>query len=218
MTIKAVLFDHDSTLVESEAIHCEMWIKILNLFDVVLTQELYKKYYAGMPTPSNAADMVERFNLTSSASELIKHKTRDTQDFLSQSAFPLMPGALESIQRLHGRGLKLAIVTGANRVGVNRTASAYNLNHYMSSLVSSDDVTHSKPAPDCYLLAMKQLNVQAGECIAIEDTEHGVKSATAAGISCLAVPTEMSEHHDFTAATGLYGDITEATNWVLDQL
>ncbi|MCP4186568.1 MAG: HAD family hydrolase [Gammaproteobacteria bacterium] len=154
--------------------------------------------------------------MKASKEELIDKKLKANQAFLARNPFPLIPGALESIEKLHNHGLKLAIVTGANQHSLNRTVDAYGLEKFASTFISSDDVTHSKPAPDCYLLAMEKLGVKAHESIALEDTEHGMKAAVAAGISCLAIPTEMSEHHDFSAAHGVFEDIIEASDWIVE--
>ncbi len=217
MTIKAVLLDHDGTIVDSEFSHYQLWAKVLDPFGVSLTETDYKKYYAGIPTLSNAVDMIQHFNLKASKEELIENKLRANRAFLARNPFPLIPGALESIKRLHSHGLKLAIVTGANQHGLNRTVDVYGLERFVSTFVSSDDVTHSKPAPDCYLLAMEKLGIKAHESIAIEDTEHGMKAAVAAGVSCLAIPTEMSEHHDFAAADMVFENIVAASDWIIDR-
>ncbi len=165
---------------------------------------------------SNAANMTRHLNIKASEAELVENKLRETRSFLASRPFPPIPGALKTIERLHNHGLKLAIVTGSNQHSLNRTVEAYRLDKYVSVLVSCDDVVDSKPAPDCYLLAMEKLGVKAHESIAIEDTEHGIKAAVAAGISCLAVPTEMSEHHDFSAAEKVFGNIVEASDWITD--
>ena len=215
MSIKAVLIDHDGTIVDSEFSHFQMWATVLDAYGIILTEADYKNFYAGMPTPANALDMVKRFKLETTVAGLIEAKTLATQAFLSNSAFPAITGALESIETLHAHGLKLAIVTGANQMGLNRTVEAYELEKYVSALVSSDDVVNSKPAPDCYLLAMEKLGVTASECYAIEDTEHGIRAATGAGIRCLAIPTEMSQHHDFSLATEIFNTTSDTVSWIL---
>jgi len=217
LPIKAVLIDHDGTLVDSEVCHFQMWVEVLRTYGVSLREKAYKNYYAGIPTPANAADMIQRYRLETSADQLIRQKTIKTQSFLADVAFPLMPGALDAIKQLHEHGLKLAIVTGASRDGVEKTISCYGFGKYVSSFVSGDDVSHSKPAPDCYLLAMRKLGVVADECVAIEDTEHGVNAATAAGINCMAVPTPMSENHNFCNAVQVFTNLSNTVKWIIDQ-
>jgi len=74
---------------------------------------------------------------------------------------------------------------------------------------------HSKPAPDCYLLALQHMGLQAHDAVAFEDTEHGVTAAVAAGLACVAIPTPMSAGQDFSAATVLLPDMESAVDWVL---
>ena len=214
MQLNAVFFDHDGTLVDSEPSHFQMWRQVLAHYGVPLSEEQYKNYYAGVPTAANAVDMVKRFALPERHTALAEAKNLATRAFLSKSAFPLMPDAKETLALFHSRGLQLAVVTGASRIGVQATIRAYSLHDYFATVVSGDDVRQSKPAPDCYLLAIRLLGVESAECIAIEDTEHGVNAANAAGLACLAVPTMMSKHQDFSRATGLFGSLGEAAAWI----
>ena len=194
-----------------------MWVEVLKAYGISLSETAYKRHYAGIPTPANAANLVKYFNLEVSCDQLVKQKTIETRSFLENAAFPLMPGALDAVKRLYNTGLKLAIVTGASREGMEKTVATYGLGDTVACFVSGDDVIHNKPAPDCYLLAMEWLGVSAEECVAIEDTEHGVNASTAAGIPCLAVPTPMSEMHDFANAIKTCANITDAVKWIIHQ-
>ncbi|MCP4486482.1 MAG: HAD family phosphatase [Gammaproteobacteria bacterium] len=217
MSIKAVLLDHDGTIVDSEFSHYQMWAKVLYAFDVALTEADYKNNYAGMPAMSNAVNMIRHFNMKASEAELVESKLKETRAFLANKPYPPIPDALETIEKFYNHGLKLAIVTGSNQHGLSRTAESYGLERFVSAFISCDDVVNSKPAPECYLLAMAKLGVKPQDSVAIEDTEHGVKAAVAAGIRCLAIPTEMSEHHDFSTAEKVFEDIVEASDWIIDR-
>ncbi|MCJ8338682.1 MAG: HAD family phosphatase [Pseudomonadales bacterium] len=218
LTIKSILFDHDGTLVDSEIAHFQMWVEILKGYDISLSQQQYKSHYAGIPTPANAVDMVQRFSLPVSAKALIAAKNLATQALLSRQAFPLMAGARESIAFFQSCGLQLAVVTGAGREGVDVSIRGHRLQGCFSTVVSGDDVAHSKPAADCYLLALQRLGLTAAQCIAIEDTENGVIAASSAGITCLAVPNIMSEQHDFSSAAEIFHNLEEATQWVENRI
>jgi len=214
LTIKAILFDHDGTLVDSEPTHCRLWQEVLRTHGAVLTEQHYKDYYAGMPTAANAADLAERFAIEDSAATLAEAKYAITRRFLARNAFPLMPGVREVLPLFQANGLRLAIVTGAGRNGVEATLRAHSLHGIFETIVTSDDVRYSKPSPECYLLAVERLGLEAQDCVAIEDTEHGVAAAAAAGVACLAVPNEMSKHHDFSRATAVFSDLVSAAAWV----
>ena len=214
MRISAVLFDHDGTLVDSEPTHFQIWQKVLAPYGVALSEKQYKDYYAGVPTAANAVDMVSRFAINEVPATLADAKNSATRTFLSRSAFSLMPGVKEVLSLLRSDGLRLAVVTGAGRNGVEATLRAHSLHDFFETVVSGDDVRQSKPAPDCYLLAIERLGLSPSECIAIEDTEHGVNAATSAGITCLAVPTAMSEHHSFAKAAAVLSELSASVPWV----
>jgi HAD superfamily hydrolase (TIGR01509 family) len=214
LPIRAVLFDHDGTLVDSEPTHFLMWQEVLASYGVTLSEKQYKDYYAGVPTAANAVDMVSRFEINEVPATLANANNSVTRTFLSRTAFPLMPGVTELLTLFHSDGLRLAIVTGAGSNGVQATLRAHSLHDYFETVVSGDDVRQSKPAPDCYLLAIERLGLRPSECIAIEDTEHGVNAATSAGVMCLAIPSDMSKHHNFSRATAVLGELREAASWV----
>lgn len=214
MRISAVLFDHDGTLVDSEPTHFQMWQKVLASYGVALSEKQYKDYYAGVPTVANAIDMVSRFAINEVPATLAEAKNSATRTFLSRSAFSLMPGVKEVLSLFRSDGLRLAVVTGAGRNGVQATLRAHSLHDFFETVVSGDDVRQSKPAPDCYLLAIERLGLPPSECIAIEDTEHGVNAATSAGIACLAVPTAMSKHHSFAKAAAVFSELSASVPWI----
>lgn len=214
MPLRAVLFDHDGTLVDSEPVHFRMWVAVLSPYGVALTEQQYKAYYAGVPTQANATDLVRRFRIDATAAQLAQAKNDATKAFLAQRAFPLMPGAQAAIADFHGLGLKLAVVTGAGANGVHTTLRKHALERHFSTVVSGDDVRQSKPAPDCYLLALDRLGLAAADCVAIEDTQHGLEAASAAGLRCLAVPTAMSRHHHFERADAVLDDLSQAQSHV----
>lgn len=213
-TIQAILFDHDGTLVDSEIEHFRMWVDILAAYGVSLTLESYKNDYAGLPTETNAHNLVAQFDMAVTPAILMQQKNTVTREFLSASAFPLMPGARETIAYFYRRGFKLAMVTGAGSDAVNASLEAHDLTQYFDAIVSKDDVSQSKPAPECYLLALQHLGLEHSQAIALEDTEHGVQSATGAGIICLAIPNDMSKQHDFSAAHEVCISLNNARDWI----
>lgn len=213
-SIKAILFDHDGTLVDSEFVHYQMWLSILEPYEIRFSEEDYINDYAGIPSPANAEVMVEKYDL-SMTSEVLNHaKALATEDYLSNQAFPLVSGAKEVIISLSKEPVKLAIVTGASGDAPRATIADNRLDDYFETLVSADDVAASKPAPDCYLLAAKRLGLNPSDCVAIEDTANGVAAAVAANIPCVAIATKMSQHHDLSQADKVVTSLIEARDWI----
>ncbi|EBA01355.1 HAD hydrolase-like protein [Marinobacter sp. ELB17] len=89
MSIQAVLFDHDGTLVNSEPVHLELWNSVLSTYGFQLSDRQYKDLYAGLPTPANASDLVSRFGLSTDAIAL------------ASAVLPSMNAACDYIQRVY---------------------------------------------------------------------------------------------------------------------
>jgi HAD superfamily hydrolase (TIGR01509 family) len=214
MSIKAVLFDHDGTIADSEQAHFEMWRDILCEYHIDLTHDEYESQYAGIPTKTNAIKMIENHLLDISPQTLVLAKAKVTNVYLAKQAFPLMAGAFESICYFHQQGLQIGVVTGASRKGVMSTLKHHGLEQYISVVVSGDDVEHSKPAPDCYLLATEKLGLQPAECLAIEDTYSGSLSALRANIPCVGVSTSSNVRELFCQTVHECADLHLATQWI----
>lgn len=214
MPIQAVLFDHDGTLVDSEPIHLELWNTVLEKYGIQLSLQHYQESYAGVSTSANACNLVARYDIAINPAQLAQEKEAQTASYLQRQAFPLMPGASETLESLHGLGLKLGVVTGAARPGIQATIRANQFEPLFSVIVSGDDVRRGKPAPECYLLALKLLCLEAADCIAIEDTEAGLRAASAAGMRCIAVPNGMSRLHDFSLAVASVVNMSEACDYI----
>ncbi len=205
---RAILFDHDGTLIDSEQTHFELWRRIAENAGITLTSEFYDEVMVGIPVKQNARDLVAHFDLAVDASELARQKFDATRAFLAKQAFPLMPGAYEVLIACANAGYTLAVVTGGSAMSVQRTIEMHGLDGLFATVVAAEDVEHSKPAPDCYLKAMKQIGVTSDQAIAVEDTVHGMRAALAAGIKCVAIPGGQSDAHDFSQATVIYSSLS----------
>lgn len=211
--LKAVLFDHDGTLVDSEGLHCQHWQSVMAGHGVILSEKTYKTELAGVPTPENALWLIREFGLDTDAATLSRKKHATTRSFLTGHAFPLMPEAKNVIGFFRDAGLKTGIVTGAGRHGVLSTFDTYGLYASIDVLVTGDDVSRSKPSPDCYLLALERLGIKPEECFAVEDSGPGVAAAVSAGLTCCAVPNPFSAHHDFSPAVKQFSSLTGIMDW-----
>ncbi len=214
-SVRAVLFDHDGTLVDSELTHYRMWAGILRPHNVDFSLDEYVAHHIRVPTPGNAAKILSDYpTLPLTVADLVQAKQAATRDFLATDAFPLMPGARETLQYLVDKGLQTAIVSGAAATVVAGTVTSHRLDDFVSVVVSGHDVAANKPAPDCYLLATRKLGVEPAECIAVEDTESGVAAAVAAGIRCVAIASPMSNNHDFRGAAVTVANLREVQEYI----
>lgn len=212
--LKALLFDLDGTLVCSEEIHYQLWRDIVADYGVALAEDEYRRYYAGVPTQQNAADLIARHGLSQSVALLAGRKRSATEAYMARQAFPAMPYADSTLRQLRAAGWLMAIVTGSGRDCVTRTLAEHNWGDLFDTTVSCDDVVNSKPAPDSYQLALANLGLQPQQAIAIEDTCHGLQAAWGASVKCLVVPTEMTAEQDFAKAYQRLAHLGELPAWL----
>ncbi|BDX06459.1 HAD family hydrolase [Planctobacterium marinum] len=198
--VRAVLFDHDGTLVDSEFVHYQMWLQATGLKSDVFTEQMNTMYCVGIPGDKNAQYLVEQFDLAEDPESLISKKRKVTQEWLVSHCFPAMPGANRIMRNFAKLGIRMAIVSGSERFAVDRSVSGNGFAKYIETITTGEEVPNNKPAPDVYFEALKKMNLPASACIAIEDTQHGVEAAKAAGITCVAIPNEHSHQQNFQAA------------------
>jgi HAD superfamily hydrolase (TIGR01509 family) len=104
-----------------------------------------------------------------------------------RTALPLLPGAVEAVERLAARW-PLGLATSSNREVIDIALEESGLDRYFGATVASEEVARGKPAPDVYLEAARRLGATPAGCVAIEDSENGIRSADAAGMGVIAVP------------------------------
>lgn len=122
--------------------------------------------------------------------DLHRAKTRHYVALLESGAIPLRPGVLRLLREARAAGIRLAIATTTTPENVSallRNAGEPGLLDWFDVIAAGDVVPSKKPAPDIFHLALKQLGCQASECVAIEDSDNGVRSALGAGLRALLV-------------------------------
>ena len=180
----AYLFDCDGTIVDSMPLHYIAWKKALAEWNCVYEEELFYSW-GGKPVRKIIADLNEMQGLNMPVDELAARK-----EALYHSQLPelkAIPPVLEQVLAQHGR-IPLAVVSGSRTDSVIGSLTALGLLDKFDTLVCAEDYTHGKPAPDCFLLAAKQLNVEPSTCLVFEDTDLGIQAATAAGMASVRVP------------------------------
>jgi HAD superfamily hydrolase (TIGR01509 family) len=183
---RAVVFDMDGLLLDTEVVWQAAEEQLFAAHGAVFTREdkmavigtsfdLTARYFAerlGQP-PERGPALVEEMVLSMYEALQVDVAGR--------------PGALELVARLRGR-LPLALASNSPRRLVDAALATAGLTDVFDVIVTSDDVAHSKPAPDIYLLVCQRLGVEPGHVLALEDSSAGVAAAKAAGLACIAVP------------------------------
>jgi len=194
--LRAVIFDFNGVIVDDEPLHFEAFRRTLVKHDVILTKEAYFQKYFGFDDKECLATNLKDQGKPA-GDELVRRLTEEKKQHyleLIQGGFELFPGVKELLPRL-ARIYPLAINSGALLNEINHILHAHNLRSCIQVIVSADEVKHGKPHPEGYLTTLTHLqaqsaalkDLQAAECLVIEDAPQGIQAAKGAGMRCLAV-------------------------------
>lgn len=197
-TIRAILFDLDGLMVDSEAHALAMWREVLARREVELDQATIDAML-GLRLFETASMLVKRFDLPDDAQALGAEKS-DLQLERLDGNVSAMRGLFELIDAVDERGLQRAVASSGTRRYIDAVLKSIGLENNFAVIVSGDDVPKGKPAPDVFLRAAERLGVAAAACLVLEDAPAGVAAAKAAGMWCVAVPNEFSRDLDLSAA------------------
>ena len=183
---RAVVFDMDGLLLDTEVVWQAAEEQLFAAHGAVFTRE-DKLAVIGTSFDLTARYFAERLGQPPERGPaLVEEMVLAMYDAL-QVAVAGRPGALELVARLRGR-LPLALASNSPRRLVDAALATARLTDVFDVIVTSDDVAHSKPAPDIYLLVCQRLGVEPEHVLALEDSAAGVAAAKAAGLACIAVP------------------------------
>lgn len=180
MPSRAVLFDFNGTLSDDERIMCEIFQELFAERGRPLTEEEYFGELAGYSDPE-----VVRAWLGEDDPALVGEKIARYRERVADGS-TVTEGAREAV-RVAANGAAVAVVSGAARSEIEPVLNAAGIAGLVAATVTAEDVTHGKPDPEGYLLALELLGAEAGDAVAFEDSEPGVDAARAAGIRCVAV-------------------------------
>lgn len=185
---KAVLWDMDGTLIDSEPHWMHSERKLAAKHDAEWTDE-DGKALVGMSLTASSQIFRDKLGLQLSSEEVIQELTNSVQEELNRGII-WRPGARELLKQLRRRGVKTALVTMSLRSMAQQVVDAIDFSAF-DVIVAGDDVVHGKPHAEPYLKAAQLLGVRPEECVAFEDSISGILSAEAAGTKAVGIPNVM---------------------------
>lgn len=189
--IKAVIFDMDGVVVDSEPLHFKMWAKIFKKeFGVKLVLKDFENLF-GTTDLHTAKFFLKKYKIKTDVEDLRQKKKKLFQEE-AKKKLKLFSGAKELIRKL-SRKYQVALTSTEWKETIKKDLSKFNLLKYFHIIVGKEDVKRHKPDPQPYLATAKKLRVKPSQCIVVEDSVWGVESAKRAGMRVIAVTTSYSK-------------------------
>ena len=191
--IKAAIFDMDGLLIDSERIIMQACIAAAGEIGIRYTQAEYTQLI-GRAGPDSTRRMIEQLNGVENFNRVMQGL--DARLTERDHSFPLKHGALELLQYYQANNIICSVASSSPTHHIHHRLSQVGVLDFFSHVTSGQEVTHGKPSPDIYLLAVKKLGLNVKECIAFEDSETGARAAIAAGLKVVVVP-DLQQPSDF---------------------
>jgi len=204
--IKAIFWDNDGVLVDTERLYFQATQETLESVGVVLDQDRYVEFF--LRQGRGAWHLLEERGVSAADIERLRHRRNDLYSELLDREACAIEGVSGTLEALH-RKYVMGVVTSSRRDHFDIIHSRCNLLQFFDFVLTAADFDRVKPHPDPYLLAIDKSGAGKDECIAIEDSERGLQAATEAGIRCIVIPTALTRGGDFSRAYCVLDSVTE---------
>lgn len=184
--IKAIIFDMDGVLVDSEPIHIAIEKHQFSLNNLSISDEEHQ-HYIGVSSELMWQTIAKLHSISMSVNELIEqHRIESYRYFSGLDEIPVMPGLVDLLENLKTKGYTLAVASSSTPEIIDLILNKTHLKKYFQVMVSSQQAGKSKPEPDVFLMAAQRIGVGPAHCLVIEDSANGIKAAIAAHMICVA--------------------------------
>ena len=208
---KAVLFDMDGVIIDSEPLHHKAYYDMFEDIDINVSTSLYESF-TGQSTINVCRQLCQEFNLSESPQTLVNKKRAIFKNlFFNDPDLHLINGVLNLIKEYHRNGLALVLASSASMLTINNVFTRFELDQYFIAKLSGADLKASKPHPEIFEKAAEASGFSINECMVIEDSTNGIKAAKAAGIFCVGFKSPHSTNQDYSNANTIITDFKEIT-------
>lgn len=203
--MKAVIFDMDGVLVDSQPYHFKADIDTMAEYGVIKDQKFYESF-AGTLTADRMRTLKEMFGLDVPVEEMTIKRENMILDIMGKEDIKPVSGIPEFLRSIKEKGLTTAVASSSDYKLINLILDRLKIAQYFDSVTSGSDVKRGKPSPDVFLLAAERIGIGPSECLVVEDSENGVKAAKAAGMKALGYINPTSGKQDLSLSDFITDD------------
>jgi beta-phosphoglucomutase family hydrolase len=196
--IRAVVFDMDGVIAETEYIHIEAEKQTMLKYGVTISEdELHK--YTGTTAKFMFTKLIRKYGLKATFEEMFRVKEKILFKLLEEGVQPTK-GVVDLLLELRKRKVKLAVASSSHRKMIEYVLKKLEITDVFDSIVGAEDIKRSKPDPEIFQISAKRLQVEAKECWVVEDSKLGVEAAKRADMKCLGYVNPSSGKQDLSKA------------------
>ena len=215
--IKAVAFDMDGVLIDSQPLHYQIDMEVLKTCGYPATLETVTPY-TGISNPDRWPRYKDSLSLSYSVDQLIDLQTKIMVDIFNNANLDAIDGILSLLKFLQVRNIPCAVASSSSHELINLVLEKSKIGQYFTHLVSGEDVKAGKPAPDIYLKTAKTFGLPPECCLAIEDSPSGILSAKNAGFTCIGYINPNTHGQDFTHADYVVSHYDQCHEIILEKI
>ena len=198
--IKAVIFDMDGLMIDSERVTFEGYQHVLAKKGLTMSLDFYKTLL-GKPLIAVFNQFYDTYGKDFNVEDTIEAVHQYISDIFENDGVPLKKGLIELLKYLKAHNYKTIVATSSQRYRVNRILQLAKLNQYFDDSICGDEVTKGKPDPEVFLKSCEKLNVKPHEALVLEDSEAGIKAADLAKIKVICIPDLKYQDPEFIKMT-----------------
>lgn len=184
---KAVIFDLDGLLIDSEIISYKMYADLLQKHNLRFTLDTYARHYSGKNGATNMQNLIFTYHLPISLEQGLAYVDALEKGYFAEGV-PLKPGARELLHFLKRRDIKILLASSSTRERALSVLAQHGIENCFDAMVFGPEIAHGKPAPDIFIKAREKSGEASADCLVLEDSEAGICAAYAAGIDVICVP------------------------------
>lgn len=196
--IKAILFDMDGLIVDSEPLHFLAYERVFTSFGKKFLPSEHRRFL-GISDTVESSVLVKKHSLSISPEELTRRKSKEYKELIN-FAKP-KPGLFELLNYLKDHRYTLTIASGSTRKEIDTIIHLLKIEEFFYRYFSAEEVKNGKPFPDLFLHAAESLGINPRNCLVLEDAPHGIEAANAAGMQSIAILSDGVKLTDFPKKT-----------------
>ncbi len=184
---KAIIFDLDGLLIDSEIISYNLYADLLRKYQFRFSLERYARQYSGKNEVTNMQNLIFTYHLPITLEQGLSYVSALEKEYFAKGV-PLKPGARELLNFLKHCKIKILLASSSTRERALFALAQNGIEDYFDAMVFGPEIERGKPAPDIFIKAREKSGEASADCLVLEDSEAGLRAAYAAGIDVICVP------------------------------